>query len=299
MVVAWCRNALCTACNGEVRTLERKGGKWARIARGPKWSGQTPQAAPNGGPNVNGERHNVPAPCAMDNLSERDELRDTPRTRETKRGPGHAEAYSQAAGGGGGGDGLGSQSVLRRSVLWCPSICKWCRSISGLVPGDRSTGTTGLSGTGDVVPRVHSATSSSPALTPNGVAETIARGPLEAVKNMVQLQQRINLRRVAKASGVMLCREVPGNIAYFTTYEMARAHGAGALVSGALAGVTFAFLTFPIDTIRTQVAAGQRPRPSYRGVSGFALRIGGYGALMFAFNEFLWERVAGHVWEDK
>jgi|EP00670_Eutreptiella_braarudii_P002606 hypothetical protein len=129
--------------------------------------------------------------------------------------------------------------------------------------------------------------------------ETIARGPLEAVKNMVQLQQRINLRRVAKASGVMLCREVPGNIAYFTTYEMARAHGAGALVSGALAGVTFAFLTFPIDTIRTQVAAGQRPRPSYRGVSGFALRIGGYGALMFAFNEFLWERVAGHVWEDK
>lgn len=127
------------------------------------------------------------------------------------------------------------------------------------------------------------------------IPEAALRGPMEALKNMQQVSRSdvFSFPRLGKATTAMLCREVPGNIVYLGTYTaMKDRAGRSSFEAGACAGVAYAISIYPIDSVRTQIATGAEIiRPTYRGVSTFALRIGSYGALMFCMNEYLHSRI--------
>lgn len=125
------------------------------------------------------------------------------------------------------------------------------------------------------------------------VPEAAVRGPLEALKNMQQTGTAcFSWSRLGKATFAMLCREAPGNVVYLGTYTAAKERlGRSSLEAGGLAGIAYAVCIYPIDSVRTQIATGQTQiRPTYKGVSTFALRIGSYGALMFCLADVLKER---------
>merc|ERR1712166_1067322 len=54
------------------------------------------------------------------------------------------------------------------------------------------------------------------------VPEGLVKGPLEALKNLRQTKTPVSGRVLAVGTVGMLCRELPGNVAYFGAYEAVR-----------------------------------------------------------------------------
>ena len=70
-----------------------------------------------------------------------------------------------------------------------------------------------------------------------------------------------------------LCREVPGNIAYFHTYDAVRSRGGGPFLAGLATGAAYSVICAPIESVRAQLVTGVRPlRPTYRGTLPYFTR---------------------------
>ena len=118
----------------------------------------------------------------------------------------------------------------------------------------------------------------------SAVPESMVKGPLETLKNLSQTAVRpVSLpATLFRGTAAMLLREVPGNVAYFWTYERIRGEGRHAshwtrspLLAGVGAGAAFALAVYPIDSIRAQVVTGcqwRDVRPSYRGFGPYIVR---------------------------
>ena len=93
--------------------------------------------------------------------------------------------------------------------------------------------------------------------------ESAVKGPLEAVKNRKQTSKPWpknvfgRFRILGLGTFGMLCREVPGNIAYFTAYETARRENCSPLQGRSRREVSRA-VAYPIDAMRTQFVTGRR-----------------------------------------
>lgn len=126
--------------------------------------------------------------------------------------------------------------------------------------------------------------------------EAAFRGPLEAIKNLKQTGQA--MPKGAKALGALLAtgtagtlaREVPGNIAYFTTQDAARSAGCGPWVAGLLMGATYTASVYPLESVRAQVVCGAAlvdARPTMKGCGPFAAR----ACLLTGFVTFFYDRL--------
>lgn len=115
------------------------------------------------------------------------------------------------------------------------------------------------------------------------VVASLALSPLEMIKIRVQvghsggtlgvLKDIFNkggIREVFRGFGATILREVPGNLAFFGTYEQARAsfaarphivasENAQILISGGLGGMMFWVVSLPLDAIKTTQQAFDQP----------------------------------------
>ena len=128
----------------------------------------------------------------------------------------------------------------------------------------------------------------------SAVPESLVKGPLECLKNLKQTGRRLpgtaagRLRLLCLATLAMCAREVPGNVAYFGSYELARERNFGPLASGATAGAAFTALVYPIDAIRTQVISGcARLKPTYAGCLPYLVRAVTITSVLFASYEYV------------
>jgi len=116
------------------------------------------------------------------------------------------------------------------------------------------------------------------AASASAVPESLVKGPLETLKNLHQTKQAFpptmagSAQLALKGTMALLCRELPGNMAYFTSYDWMRRHGYNAFLGGAVAGACFTFASYPIETMRTQLVTGKKIRPTIRGIGPFTTR---------------------------
>jgi hypothetical protein len=79
--------------------------------------------------------------------------------------------------------------------------------------------------------------------------------------------------RLFAALGATMLREVPGNIAFFGTYESMVGMGLHASISGGFAGVAFWLVALPADNVKTHQQVHQT---SFVGAVGAVARGGGF-----------------------
>ena len=132
------------------------------------------------------------------------------------------------------------------------------------------------------------------------IPETLVKGPLETIKNRSQTKKvwpqslKGRLRLLSLGTLGMLCREVPGNVAYFWTYEYVCRQGYSPMVGGAAAGAAFTGLVYPIDAMRAQFVTGRsilHLRPTYRGVAPYLVRAMAVTSALFSSFQFIADRV--------
>ena len=135
----------------------------------------------------------------------------------------------------------------------------------------------------------------------SAIPESMVKGPLEAVKNMRQTQQCLPrlpsvaaLRLAGVGFAACLARELPGNIAYFYSYEEARRRGWGTVVAGAAAATGFALCSYPFEVLRAQLVTGAKREWTLRGMGPYLLRgIAVTSCLFTAYEAFNVETTLG------
>lgn len=134
------------------------------------------------------------------------------------------------------------------------------------------------------------------AATLSAFPESLVKGPLEIIKNRRQTKKRwpqkmsSRLRLLGLGTFGMLCREMPGNIAYFQAYEWARHRNYSPMFAGAIAGAAFTAIAYPIDAMRAQYVTGTSLKnvyPTFRGVQPYLFRAVAVTSILFGSFEFI------------
>lgn len=116
------------------------------------------------------------------------------------------------------------------------------------------------------------------AASASALPESLVKGPLETLKNLHQTKRALpktlkgRAQLALKGTMALVCRELPGNMAYFTSYDWVRQQGYNAFLGGAVAGACFTFASYPIETMRSQLVTGKKIRPTMRGIGPFITR---------------------------
>lgn len=108
----------------------------------------------------------------------------------------------------------------------------------------------------------------------SALPESLIKGPLEAIKNRSQVGKawprawRARCELLLKGTLAMMCREVPGNMLYFGSYEYLRSNSVPPLIAGAAAGGAFCFV-LPLEAVRVQIVSGRPFKDVEPNVNGF------------------------------
>ena len=159
----------------------------------------------------------------------------------------------------------------------------------------------------------------------SAVPESLVKGPLETLKNVRQIGGvgSVPLRLMARGTLGMLAREIPGNVAYFGSYELVRGtpkevevwkndEGRRAeeavhtmsiaslsrspFIAGVAAATAFTALVYPIDAMRAQMIVNNVPltpaglatlRPTYRGALPYLTRVVFLTGFLFSTFEYM------------
>ena len=129
----------------------------------------------------------------------------------------------------------------------------------------------------------------------SAIPESIIKGPLEGIKNNKQTNRpalpagfAARLDFLFWSTSGMLLREIPGNVAYFCTYEYCRKkHELSPFVSGAAAATAFTALVYPLDALRAQKITGKVPMFTLKGVVPYWIRGMLVTGILFATYEKL------------
>ncbi len=129
----------------------------------------------------------------------------------------------------------------------------------------------------------------------SAIPESLVKGPLEAIKNLTQCGLSLPRTigggaRLFTIGFVGMCaREIPGNIAYFYTYEKMRANERFApFVSGVGAATAFTVVAFPLDALRSQAVTKSKLRYTWHGVGPYWIRgIFVTGSLFAAYEHLI------------
>lgn len=123
--------------------------------------------------------------------------------------------------------------------------------------------------------------------------ESLLRGPFEAIKNLQQTGHSPTRVAIAITRGTLgtLCREVPGSLVYWYVLVTVRPYTSSPFLSGAVVGVAYAVVVYPIEAVRAQLVTGVRElRLTYRGSSAYIVR----GLLMGSLVQLFYEGLVGH-----
>lgn len=121
-----------------------------------------------------------------------------------------------------------------------------------------------------------------------GVVESSVYCPTELIKTRMQTahaESNVGVTRVVgdivRTRGIgglftglapTILREAPGNVVYFTSYEIVRGWcpptwgDARSILAGGMAGIAYWFTQFPMDVIKTRIQADSIENPRYRNV---------------------------------
>ena len=131
----------------------------------------------------------------------------------------------------------------------------------------------------------------------SAIPESLIKGPLEAIKNNKQTNRpalppglEARTRFLFWSIGGMLLREVPGNVAYFCTYEECRKQGINPFLSGCAAATAFTALVYPLDAIRAQKVTGKATKFTFKGVVPYWIRGMAVTGILFATYESITDR---------
>ena len=94
-----------------------------------------------------------------------------------------------------------------------------------------------------------------------GIISSIIICPLDEYKiksqqNIIFKVNKKTLLKSYKNFHILMLREIPANIIYFSSYEYLKNNNLSFFISGSIAGVLSWLITHPIDTIKTRLQSG-------------------------------------------